>query len=496
MRIAQHRWSVIVIALLLTLAFVLPVSAQRNPQVGVQIQNKTESGIEITAQSYPQNGGDPETLGGGPKPVLAEGAYNYWIPGENLSPGSSALVVSSTGEAGGIARTDFTADNSAAIYSTTDPNQSVLVPLVLNDYAGQTSNISVQNTDILNDIADVTLTLYARGSSTPLTTLVDQTIANGTSRTWSLSDSVWGNLPDSGENTTGFVGSMLIESPSTSLVVQSFIDNENDSGNITATTGFTGVAADSASNSVFCPLIRANYYGDTGISIVNNNGTAATVDIKFRADPASIEQGEYDQQVSVDANSSTIVFQGPTGDSRQAPTNLPAGTGQDGSNTALTNNGFYGTAELISTQPILAVVNDTEFGASWTVLGQSTYNCSPAPVAPQEAKTHYLPLLRRQHNGSQALTTGVQVFNITDSASTVTLSLSNSDGTPVANNPASKNMTAKGAANFIGFNWDVGPEWFGSGVIECTQDCIVFVSDEGYNSALVIDRANYNGIVK
>ena len=492
----KKQWSVLLIALLLTLALALPVSAgqEGNAAVGVQIQNKTTGSIDINTLSYPQDGSAAEAVGSTIS-VPAESAFNYYIPNYDLKPGKSALVVSSTGSAGGIARTDWSGQNGAAIYSTTEANTSVLVSLVLSKYAGQTSEITVQNTNTAADINDVKLTLYARGSSTPQKEVEDQSIAKGTSKSWNIGDTnVWGSLPNTGEGTTGFVGSMLIES-ATPLVVQSFIDIAGTSG----VTGFTGVSSSSADSKVYCPLIRANYYGDTGMSIVNNNGSAATVDITFRADPASPEQGTFTQQVNVAANSSSVVFQGPTGDSRNAPTNLPAGSGQNGGSTALTNNGFYGTAELSSTQPILVVVNDTEFGSGFSVLGQSTYNCAPASAAAQK---HYLPLLRNGHVPNQKLTTGVQVFNVSDSASSAELKLTNGWNGAAAPSPAAKSMAAKGAANFYGGDWTglatdpgTGTGWFGAGIITCDQDCIVIVSDES-TGPVKLDRANYNGIVQ
>lgn len=472
-------------------------------QTGVQVQNLAASDTTVNVSLYPTNGSAAKTLA--TNTAKKDAAVNYYMPSlkdssnNDIPAGTYAMVASASAQVGAIARTDWSTTGGAAIYGSVAPGKSILVPLVVSKFAGQISTVSVQNTNTSADVTDVKLTLFARGSATAVKTLTNQTIAKGTSKSWKLDDTgVWGTLPDSATDlgTTGFVGSLLIES-ATDLVAASLIDI----GGTPGVTAFNGVPSNSAASTLFCPLVRANFYGDTGIQIVNNNGTEANVTITFRADPASPKSGTFTQSIKVGANSSNIAFQGPTGNSRSAPTNLPGGT-QSGSNTTLTNDGFFGSAVLVSDQPIVAVVNDTEFGAGFSVKGQSTFNCVAASSA---GKTHYLPLLRRFHLNSTKLTTGVQVLNVTGSAGTATLSLVNFDGNDAsAPDPAAKNMGANGAANFFGGDWTGlptvpanlgGSGWFGSGKITCSQDCIVIVSDEGFG-ATKVDRANYIGILQ
>lgn len=491
------KWYIFVTLFAIAALLATPVGAgiSGNGVSGVQVQNLSTSANPVNVQLYPQKSGGTPISAGSPT-IDPESAQNFYLPSlNNVDSGSYAMVVSAEQPVAAIARTDWASTGGAAIYSSVEPGTSVLIPLILQGFAGQTSQFSVQNTDTANDATDVTITVYGRGSGTAVKTLPTQTIAKGASNTYDVGNtSLFGTLPDTATDlgASGFVGSILIES-SKNLVAQSFIDIAGTPG----VTGFTGVPSDSSATILYCPLVRANFYGDTGIQIVNNSDSATDVTITFRADPASPNSGTFTQEMTIDANSSDIAFQGPGGNSRQAPTNLPGGS-QTGSSTALTNDGFFGSAVLSSDQPVLAVVNDTEFGAGYSVKGQSTYNCAPASKV---GTKHFLPLLRRYHLASTKLTTGVQVLNVTGSQIDVSLDLTNWDGT-AAPDPASKTAGANGAANFFGGDWTglptVPPElggsgWFGSGVLTCTADCIVLVSDEGFG-ATAVDRANYVGI--
>jgi hypothetical protein len=408
------------------------------------------------------------------------------------------MAVSAGGPIAAIARTDWSASGGAALYSSVAPGTDVLIPLVVHNFAGQTTQFSIQNTNTTAAVSDVQITLYGRGLAAPVTTLTGQSIAAGTSKTYAMSDAIWGSLPNTGVDLgvpTGFVGSVRITS-ATDLVVQSFIDIVGTRG----VTGFTGVPTASAATTLYCPLIRANYFGDTGISIVNPNASAVTVDITFYGDAASPNTGTFNQNgVAVPANSSFVAFQGPGGNSRTA--GLPGGS-QSSTNPVLTNDGFYGVAKLVSTGgAIQAVVNDTKFGSGWSVQAQSSYNCATA----SDAGTSFaLPLVRRFHLSTTRLTTGIQIQNTTSAAVTVSLDLFNWDGTSAAaSNPPDVVVPANGSGNLWNGNLTGlptvppalgGSGWFGSAILTATGNVVVVVSDEGYGSTAV-DSANYNGLL-
>ena len=464
---------------------------------GIQVQNLSQTAYaHIQPQLYNQTGGAPIALTGATLNPMA--ATNYYMPGMSTVPsGNYSLVVNSDQPVASIVRTDWSATGGAAIYNSTSPSTDVTVPVILKNFGSQTSQITVQNTDTANTITDVVLTLNGRGLSTPVVTTSAQTIGPGASKTWSLNDAIWGTLPDTGLDLgqSGFVGSIQAHS-STPLVVQSFIDLTGSIG----VSGFSGVPTNSAAQTLYCPLVRANFHADTGISIVNPNSSGVTGTITFTADAASPHSGTYTQAFSIPANSSFIAFQGPGGNSRSAPTNLPGGT-QTGGNPVLTNDGFFGVATLSSSGPILATVNDTAFTTGYVVLSQSTYNCATSADA---GTIFALPLVRRYHTSAQKLTTGIQVQNISNSQVTVHLDLTNWNGTSQsASNPPDVVIPAYGSGNFWNGNLTGlptvppsagGSGWYGSAILTATGGSIVtVVSDEGYGTTAV-DSANYNGI--
>lgn len=491
-------FSVIAVALLVVVPALAGISG--SGASGVQIQNlSTASPVNVVVELWNQDGSAPLTVSAaGGDSINASAAKNYYLPTlPGVPDGAYAMAVSAGGPIAAIARTDWSVTGGAALYSSVAPGTDVLIPLVTHNFAGQTSQFSIQNTNTAAAVSDVAITLYGRGLATPVTTLTGQTIAAGTSKTYAMSDGIWGTLPNTGLDlgATGFVGSVRITS-ATDLVVQSFIDIVGTRG----VTGFTGVPTASASDTLYCPLIRANYYGDTGISIVNPNASDVTVDITFYSDAGSPNTGTYTQNgIVVPANSSFVAFQGPGGNSRTA--GLPGGT-QSSTNPVLTNDGFYGVAKLSATGgAVQAVVNDTKFGAGWSVEAQSSYNCATAADA---GTSFALPLVRRYHLSTTRLTTGIQIQNTTGSDVTVNLDLYNWDGTSqAASNPPALVVPANGSGNLWNGNLTglptVPPElggsgWFGSAILTATGNVVVVVSDEGFGTTAV-DSANYNALL-
>jgi hypothetical protein len=493
---------VIFIIMIVALITALPAAAGMSGSgvSGIQVQNlSTTDTASVYVYLYNTNGSAPITIsnpsGDSINPKAAKNYYLPSIPGVDV--GSYSMVAESSLPVAAIARTDWSSTGGAAIYSTVDPGNDVTIPLIVGNYGNQTSQFSIQNTNTAAAINDVTITLYGAALVAPVKVLSAQAIPAGTSVTYSMADAVWGTLPDTGWSAGfgqhGFVGSVRITS-ATALVVQSFIDVAGSRG----VSGFTGIPTSSAATDVYCPLIRANYYGDTGISLVNPTGTAINATITFYADAGSPKQGgPFTQNISVPANSSAVAFQGPTGNSRAA--GLPGGT-QGSSNPTPTNDGFYGVAAIHGDGTLMAVVNDTKFGSGWSVQSQSTYNC----VGSSQGGTSFaLPLVRRFHLAATKLTTGIQIQNLTGSQVTVNLDLYNWDGTSQsASNPPALIIPAHGSGNF--WNGSLtglptvppsagGYGWYGSAILTSTGAVAVVVSDEG-NGPTAVDSANYNAL--
>ena len=497
----SRKWSIPFAAILITMLVAIPVMAgiSGSGVSGIQIQNlSTTESANIQVQLWNQDGSAAIALAN-PVSVDPGAATNVYLPNysdSEVPDGAYAMGVSSSQPVAAIARTDWSASGGAGIYSTVAAGEDVLIPLVTGNFAGQTSQFTIQNTDTTNGIT-VDITLLGRGLSTEVAVLDDQVIAKGTSKTWTVDAATFGTLPDTGLDmgATGFVGSVRVNDTTTPVVVQSFIDIPGTAG----VAAFSGVATASAADTLYCPLIRANYYGDTGISIVNPNSVPVTATIVFKADAGSPNSGTYTQMVSIGADSSEAPFQGPGGSSR-TEAGLPGGS-QTTSNPTPTNDGFYGGATITSEGgSVLAVVNDTKFGAGWAVQSQSTYNCATAA----EAGTKFaLPLVRRYHLSNTKLTTGIQIQNTSGSQATVSVSLTNWDGTDQStSNPADIVIPPYGSGN----HWQGsltglptvppaagGYGWYGSAVLTSNQPIVVVVSDEGFG-ATAVDSANYNAL--
>jgi len=495
----------IVSMIILSLLMTAPVFAGLSgPGVtGINVQNlSTTDDATVNLDLYPQGGGTVVPLASNDM-ISKSSAKTYYLGNyPSIGSGSYSLVISSSQPAAAVARTDWSSTGGAAIYTSTETSNDIIIPLVTKAFANQTSQFTVQNTDTENDINDVVIKLFDRGSSTPRVVTQPQSIAKGSSKTWTMNDAIWGSLPNTGLDlgTTGYLGSIEITSL-TPLVAQSFIDVSGSP----AVAGFNGVAKSSASDTLYCPLVRANYYGDTGINIVNVTDNPITATIVFKSAAGSPNTGTYTQTLSVPANSLAIAFQGPGGNSRSAPTNLPAGTGQTMSNPTPTNTGFYGSATVtFSGGEGMAVVNDTKFGAGWAVKTQSSYNCVPAI----EGGTKFaLPLVRSFHLSGQKLTTGITFQNMTNNPVTVSFQLFNYDGSSQPCSPANLctniPIPANGSANVWSGFWTGLPTvppsqggygWYGSAIVTATGGNItVEVSDEGYGS-VAVDSANYIGL--
>ena len=341
----KKKLLIIFSVLMLSVLIVGPVAAGiSGPGVsGINIQNlSTTDNANVVVQLWNQNGAGAIPISGTSGDTITKStAKNYYLPKFTSVPdGSYAMVVSSDKPVAAQAKTEWSTSGGAAIYTSVSPGTDVTIPMILEDYASQTSQFSIQNTNTTSAISDVKITLTGRGGAGVYQKiLTNQSIPAGTSKTWNMANTgVWGTLPDTALDTgaTGFVGSIRIES-ATPLVVQSFIDVAGSRG----VSAFSGVPTNASSKNLYCPLTRANYYGDTGITIVNPNNFVVNVTITFYSDAVSPNKGTFTQTIAVQPSSTNLAFQGPGGNSRQAPTNLPGGT-ENTSAPNYTNNGYFG----------------------------------------------------------------------------------------------------------------------------------------------------------
>ena len=278
---------------------------------GIQVQNlSTTSSALITADLYPQGGGAAIMLSSN---ASAGGSVNFYLPAEGSVPdGAYAVVISAPEPIAAIARTEWPDVGGAATYGNVPPATSVLVPLATKAYFGQTSQFSVQNTDTTGN-ADITVKVYETGNSTPSVQFTD-TVLPGTSKSYDLgTDTQFAGL------SSGFLGSITVDGTK-ALAVQSFVDF---GGGSKAVYAFSGVDAAAAAPMLYAPLVRRDFAGaTTGISIVNPNPTAVSVEIDYIHNPASGDLNDYTETINIAANSSAVAYQGagpclPVGWARQ-----------------------------------------------------------------------------------------------------------------------------------------------------------------------------------
>lgn len=218
---------------------------------GIQVQNldATQSAT-VLADFYKQSTSAVQAIQVSRPNVPAGGAVNMYLPTvTELTNGAYAAIISADRQIAAIARTDWTTSGAAAIYSNVQPGKEVFVPLSVIKYYGQTSLVSIQNTDT-GQVATVTVELFAQGNTTAVVNKTYQ-VQPGSSVTLDLSKDaafigVQPNTPG------GFLGSMKVTS-AVDVGVQSFVDIESSQKAVYA---FEGVPPEGAAMKLYAPLIR------------------------------------------------------------------------------------------------------------------------------------------------------------------------------------------------------------------------------------------------
>jgi hypothetical protein len=353
------------------------------------------------------------------------------------------------------------------------PGTNVSLPLVTIDYVGQSSLVSIQNTDT-SVAASVTVELIGAGSATPDLT-ESYSIGPGKSITIDTgTDAKYLAVPAS--TPSGFLGSMIVTSD-VPVGVQSFIDITTSDKAVYA---FEGVPSEDAAPVLYAPLIRRRHIGvyDTGISVVNPNSTAVEVTTTYIGTGGACAGTTTDEgPVTIAPNSSHVFYQGP----------VPA--------NGLPDN-CLGSAVIKATGGnILAVVNDSK---NYTEES-AAYNAMSAAIGATKVA---LPLARNRFLAGYEVTTGIQVMNIGSSPTdttpaNITITFSDETGAVMSGcTGCTASIAPLASANFLpgGSVTGVMPAGtYGSAVVESDSDpIVVIVNDFSYTGAL--DSATYNGI--
>lgn len=433
---------------------------------GIQVQNLDPAmAATVVADFYKQGGGAAVPINLPPIDPLS--AYNIYLPSESkLTNGAYAAIISGDRQLAAIARTEWASSGGAALYSNVAPSTMVALPLATKKYVGQNSLVSIQNTDP-DQQASVTVKLFQSGNSAAVMTK-QYSIEKGTSITLDM-----GLNPDFDTLPTPFLGSLTVES-ATPVGVQSFVDIEPSEKAVYA---FEGVPAEQAAATLYAPLFRNNFYGTTGISVVNPGTSPVQVTVSFAGSLGSCIGQNFSQGPATIAPGSSGVFY-------QDNVDIP-GTGM----SPLPKN-CAGSATINATGGnVLAIVND----ASGNPAAPTTSAAYNAVSADQGAMKVALPLYRNKHLKDQ-ITTGIQAMNIGSATARATIKFTLSDGTVIAGCSVCTQTIAPGAsANWYPPSIAQLPEnKYGSAFIDSDQPLAVIVNDASLTAGQ--DAAIYNGI--
>lgn len=432
---------------------------------GIQVQNLDFANPATAVIQFYGRTGAPIQITRIIPPGTAANVYLPLVPG--LANGAYAMVVSADRQIAALARTDWETTRAAGIYSSVVPGKSVVLPLVVADYYGQTSLVSIQNTDTAAE-STIHVDVMAYGRTTPAVSK-DVRVAPGAAITLDFErDADLAALRGTG-GANGFLGWMRVTGMA-DVAVQSFIDV---AASQKAVYAFEGIPDHLLATELIAPLVRkrqATTVGlyDTGIAVVNPGAAAATVRVHYDGSTGACAGQSFDEApVTVAAGSGATIYQGASG---VLPSDCVA------------------SARITADAPIAAVVLDAK---DLTVQG-AAYSAVPTS---QAARRVVLPLVRRRHTAME-LTTGIQVTNASDAAAHVDLAFASDAGVAQTScgTPCSVTIPARASRTFYpsaALNaMPVGT--FGSAVVTSDRAVVVLVNDISENNTS--DAATYIGL--
>lgn len=375
--------------------------------VGCQVVNLDRAQpATVVVDLYKQGGGAPVSIS---RPnVPAGAAANFYLPNESvLANGAFAGIFSSDREIRVICRTDWNVSGGAALYEDSPPGTDIVVAPAVKAFGGQTSIVSVQNTDT-GQQASVAVDFVARGSAAPAasTTIA---IAPGTSATLDL-----GRFPQFATVPGGTIGHLRIRS-SVPVAVQAFVDDETSQRGV---YGFQGVPVDQAAERLFAPVVHAAAPVDPGdptalivqssrIDVVNVDGASpASVALAYTGVAGACAGQTYrSPSITVDAGGSATIDQTP-----------PAGPLPAGCTAAA-------VVEATGGKVVATVLQTARPGGL-----AAGYN---AMRAEDGATSVLLPLWRNQHTAAR-VSTAFHVMNLGTAPTEATLTVLLQDGSTAA----------------------------------------------------------------
>ena len=442
-------------------------------KTGVQVQNlDPKLPTDIVAEFYQPDG----TLAHSEvRPAVPPGASaNFYLPGiAGLSNGAYAMIITADRPIAAINRTDWDS-GAAAIYGDVTPDGDVALPLLVSRFAGQTSLVALQNTDV-RSANDLRVEVSRSGAGSP-----EFTQGYSLAPAASMSLDV-GKDPNFLSLSAPFLGSMRVKGTAP-VGLATFVDVE---ASRMAVSAFEGVPAGQATDRLFAPLVRHEWFGTTGISVVNPGTDSVEVRVSYRG--AEVEgnacRGQviaHDGPVSIPAGSSAVFYQGGPTPETGAPNLPPRCVG-----AAL--------IEAAEGGRVLAIVNDFTADEAGVPLTAAAYNAvSDARGATRVA----VPLFRSRHTAAE-LSSGIQLMSLdADEPTRATITFFDESGAPIPGGADREAVVAPlGAHTWFAPSLSGIAERsavYGSAIVESDRPVALIVSESSLTGAT--DTVTYNAV--
>lgn len=405
------------------------------------IQNAGATPAQISINYYNPQGGLITTAGLN-NDLAAATSYQ---PSQALGDGQSGSALVSSNQPLNIVVVENTNINGKATTSSytainvhKDAAANIYAPIALNKaYGDFTTSFVLQNLGCSSTNATVT---YYNDNSTVAAT---QQVSLPNKQQVTVAQSA-ANLPS---NFSGWASvSSTNSEPIAGLVEESSVRNGFlETVNMTASSG----------KNLSIPTVFQSAFGNfnTGMQLVNPNGTAANVSVTYyRKDGTKVATSSEHSSFIIAANSDKAFYHG------------------SGFPELTTNGGFVGTAVVSSDQPLIAITNQA--GSLSGVAFNGTFGTISSGAASVN-----VPVVVKNSNG---YTTGMQVTNVSDIASTATIAYYDQSGKVVyVGKLTSDNggaIAANGSANpYLGAENHLSDGFVGSAVITADSAGASFV---------------------
>lgn len=452
---------------------------------GVSITNlspDTAADVTVDFVSQTGNGSASVTRTG----VMPGAQTTIFLPAE---PGLAeddvlAARISASQPVAAVAQSQWPATSHMAMYNAPHPATDVVVPWLLNAYAGQTSIVSIQNTDAANGAA-VSVAFMPNGQTTPIETL-DLPLGPGGATTFSLGTHPrLANLPTGSGSQAGLIWARVTADRPVSVVTTVAQETARH-----AVYHLAGVPASEAISEGYAPMLFRSYAVDpndasagtltSGVTVLNPGPNPVGVKLTYRgADVLGRSHacaGQTIAHTAMNGDVTTTVAPGALVAFYQgngALSHLPEGCAASGT-LEVTGGEVFAAATVINS-------------VSGSVAGFGILS------ADLGSPTVHLPIVRRQHTAG-LFSSPIQVQNLGDATASVTLHVRNSRGAAI-NCGADCTATIPSHGSRLWWPSDIAA-WpageFGDATVTSDQPVAAVVMDMSFND--MFDMTAYRGL--